>query len=109
MYAEEADDDRGCEACSCGDPVGSGCLGSVPLYKDGVCQDYFATVLVSSLMDGCLPINPPGLALGAKAFTGLAYMPGSCAATGGAPKGIAKGDTMHVTTFCCGPFFNIPK
>ena len=109
MYPEEADDDRGCEACSCDAPSGSGCLGTIPIYKDGACGSLVTNLLVSSLKDFCIPINPPGLALGSKEVTGLGYMPGSCVPSGGAPKGSAVGHVKDAVTFCCGPFFNIPK
>ncbi len=107
MYPEDAVDDRGCEACSCGAPVGSGCLGKVPLYSDGACSSFVNNVLVSSMGEGCLNLQPPGIALGSNEVTGLGYMPGTCSASGGAPKGSAAPDLGHQVTFCCASFFNI--
>ena len=107
LYPEEAIDERGCEACTCGDPMGSGCLGQVPIYSDSACQVQTTTLLVSSMKDGCAEINPPGLALGSKKVTGLGYMPGVCAASGGAPKGAVMGNVKEAVTFCCSSSWDV--
>jgi hypothetical protein len=105
MYPEDVVDDRGCEACSCGEPAGSGCFGAIRVYNDGACSSQFTDVTVSSFGDGCENVQPPGHILGAKSIENLGYMPGTCAASGGHPTG---GVTEHVTkavTFCCSSFW----
>jgi hypothetical protein len=85
--------------------MGSGCLGTIPLYNDGACQAEFTKLSVSSMGPNCVGLQPPGIALGAKAFAGLDYMPGVCEASGGTPKGLAMADPAQEVTFCCGTSF----
>ncbi len=109
MYPEDAvTDDRGCEACACGPPGGSACTASFRLYDGPLCSSQSEQVGLVSPDDQCVPTAPAGHALAGKAITDLEYMPGTCAATGGAPKGEAKKDMTRAVTFCCTyPFYLI--
>jgi hypothetical protein len=107
LYPAETLDDRGCEACSCGEPEGSACLGMLTSYDDGACQEKFVDVPLGSMMDGCINVQP-GHPLGSKTVTGLEYMPGTCTGSGGNPKGAVSPDPMNAVTFCCTSFFLIP-
>ncbi|MDI3285324.1 hypothetical protein [Polyangium sp. 15x6] len=101
MYPDEPIDDRGCEACECGAPVGSACMGSLRLYDDAVCSSEFEKASLASTGEKCTDILPPGRAIGAKAVTGATYVHGTCASSGGAPKGSASPNKNSAITFCC--------
>lgn len=110
MFPEKPIDTRGCSACECGTPEGSGCLGTLRLYDDAACSNQFTEQNVASFGDQCGNIYPPGRAIAAKAITDISYVAGSCAATGGEPTGEAKpdADPMQAVTFCCvGPFYEL--
>ncbi|MRG98462.1 hypothetical protein [Polyangium spumosum] len=110
MFDEEPVDDRGCSACSCGASEGGLCLASLHLYDDAACTAESTNLSLSSVKDACSTINPPGRAVTSKAIKGLAYVPGTCAASGGEPIGEAREDMNTAVTFCCMyPFFDLPK
>ena len=110
MYGEEPIDERGCNACACGgDPMGGACLASMKLYNDAACTLQFIEQPISSVADECENVFPAGRALGAKSITDLAYMPGTCAATGGEPRGEVKVDPTDAVTFCCLAPFDLPS
>ncbi|MDI3291179.1 hypothetical protein [Polyangium sp. 15x6] len=109
LYGEQPVDTRGCTACECGgEPVGSACLGALRLYEDGACMSQFSEDPVYSTDVQCTNVYPPGRKLGSKAITDLAYMPGTCSATGGEPTGAASEDPADVVTFCCLAPFDLP-
>ncbi|MRG95891.1 hypothetical protein [Polyangium spumosum] len=102
LYGEVPNDTRGCAACECGgNPVGSACAAKMRLYSDGACALEADKNGLSSLVDQCINVAPPGQALGSKAITDLAYVPGLCLATGGEPTGAASEDPADAVTFCC--------
>ncbi len=106
MHPEVAIDDRGCDACACGSIEASRCDASLRLYNDATCSSEFEKLALASPYDKCVDIVPPGRAIGAKAITDLAYVQGTCASAGGAPKGGAFPDPTSAVTFCClGPFY----
>ena len=110
MFDELPVDDRGCSACACSAPEGGSCLASLYLYDDAACADEAVLVPLASVESACGKILPPGRAIGSKAITGLEYVPGTCAASGGEPIGEAREDTDTAVTFCClYPFFDLPK
>ncbi|MDI1442413.1 hypothetical protein [Polyangium sp. 6x1] len=110
LYGEVPVDTRGCTACECGgSPVGSACLGNLRFYSDAACEAGADTVDVASFGDQCTNVYPPGRALGSKAITDLAYLPGICLATGGEPTGAASEDPADVVTFCCLPPFEFAE
>jgi hypothetical protein len=102
LYPDKPVDDRGCKECACGAPVGSGCLGNMPLYDDATCSKQFVNVLLGSMGEGCTNIIPQGHGIAAKRVIDLAYLSGTCGATGGEPRGNALADANRATTFCCG-------
>ncbi|MDI1478591.1 hypothetical protein [Polyangium sp. y55x31] len=105
-YPKDVADDRACEACACGPVVGSGCVGSVRLYNDAACASEFEKGGLASGYEKCINIVAPGRALGAKAITDLAYVPGECLSSGGTPTGAATRNAIGAVTFCClGPFY----
>jgi hypothetical protein len=108
-YPEEPIDDRTCTDCACGAPEGSSCLASLRLYEDAACTAQFAVNPISSTGEQCGNVFPAGRALGSKAITDLSYLPGQCAASGGAPVGGAHPDVSGAVTFCCLPPFDILK
>ncbi|TKC89021.1 hypothetical protein [Polyangium fumosum] len=102
LYGELPIDTRGCTACACGgNPVGGACLASLRLYDDAACSSQFSEDPISSVIEQCTNVSLPGRALGAKAITDLAYVPGLCLATGGEPTGAASEDPAEAVTFCC--------
>lgn len=107
FYPPTPIDDRGCEACSCGAPVGSGCLATMRIYDDGVCGQQASVNALSSFEEQCIGIQPPGRVLGAKSITDLEYLPGTCEATGGKPIGSVEADKENAVSFCCLSFFDI--
>ncbi|MDC0740851.1 hypothetical protein [Polyangium mundeleinium] len=110
LYGEVPVDTRGCTACECGgSPVGSACLGNLRFYSDAACEAGADTVDVASFGDQCTNVYPPGRALGSKAITDLAYLPGICLATGGEPTGAVSEDPTDVVTFCCLPPFEFAE
>jgi hypothetical protein len=95
VFYSGASDTRACAACTCGDPTGVSCGGTVLLYSDASC-----------------PADAPASApLGATCFDAgkntqaTRYMPatsgGSCSAGGGQPSGDCE--PTGPTTVCCGP------
>jgi len=82
-------------------PSGSGCVGSLRLYDDSACAVEADNVGVASFDEQCINVFPPGRALGSKAITDLAYLPGACLSTGGEPTGAASEDPADAVTFCC--------
>ncbi|MDI3286662.1 hypothetical protein [Polyangium sp. 15x6] len=110
LYGEVPIDTRGCTTCECGgSPVGSGCIGNLRFYSDGACTVGANTVDVASFDEQCTNVFPPGRALGSKAITDLAYIPGLCLATGGEPTGAASEDFADAVTFCCLPPFEFAE
>ncbi|MDC3987313.1 hypothetical protein [Polyangium jinanense] len=110
LYGEQPVDTRGCTACECGgNPVGSACVASLRLYDDAACSSEFSNAPISSVIDQCTNVSLPGRALGGKAITDLAYVPGLCLATGGEPTGTASEDLTDAVTFCCYAPFEFPK
>ena len=109
MYPEDAlIDERDCEECACGPPWGSACTASFHLYEGPLCSSQSEQFGLLSPDDQCHDTVPPGHAIAGKAITDLEYVPGTCAATGGAPKGEAKKDMTRAVTFCClYPFYLI--
>lgn len=102
LYPEDAViDTRNCSACECGPPVGSECIGTYHVFEDGACTSQFAEEMISSTIGQCTNLISPGKAVGGKAITDLAYLPGTCEASGGEPVGEAHGDETQAVTFCC--------
>ncbi|TKD06225.1 hypothetical protein E8A74_20055 [Polyangium fumosum] len=109
LYGELPVDTRGCTACTCGgEPVGSGCKGKLHLYGDAACTVEAHKNAISSFVDQCVNVSPPGGALGSKAISDLSYVPGLSLATGGEPTGAASEDPAEVVTFCCLAPFDLP-
>lgn len=109
-YPEKPIDDRGCEACMCGEAVGGQCGGSLRVYSDAACSSQSEQVGLSSSKPACVDVIPEGHAMAAKAILDISYTPGTCAATGGTPKGAAfpNPDPLDAVTFCClGQFWEI--
>ena len=110
MFGETPVDDRGCSACTCGASEGGLCLASLHLYDDAACTaPESVTVPLASVDNACGKILPPGRAIGSKAITGLEYVPGTCAASGGGPIGEAHEDPDTAVTFCCAWPFHLLK
>lgn len=101
LYENAPLDDRGCTECWCGAPTGSACIGNMRLYDDATCSTELVNLLVGSMSESCTSIVPAGLGIGAKRMTNLAYLSGTCDASGGAPKGSAVADSARAVTFCC--------
>jgi hypothetical protein len=96
-----ADDGRGCSACACGAPSGSLCTAELSVFTDGACGQLLLSDPISSLGSPCFDLTPPGPALGSERVDKLVYMPGSCAANGGA--GTGTGTPTGLVTLCCAP------
>jgi len=112
LHGEAPIDDRGCEECKCGAPAGGYCGGTLQVFKDGACSVPIPLTLgVTSTDNACGTVAPQGSAVGSKAISGISYVPGTCASTGGAPIGSALPDPNPDTavTFCCAPPFDIAE
>ncbi|MRG96392.1 hypothetical protein [Polyangium spumosum] len=109
MFPDDAVvDDRGCATCECGQPSGGGCTASLRLYEGPACSSQSEQSGLQFPHDQCVNILPVGHAIAGKAITDLAYVPGSCEASGGAPTGSAVRDVTRAVTFCClHPFYLI--
>ena len=94
-------DNRECSECTCSAPVGGACVGTVRLYDDAACGAEFAKQPIASYGKQCTNIYPAGRAIGSKAITDVAYVPGTCAPSGGEPIGEAHPDSADAVTFCC--------
>jgi hypothetical protein len=92
-----ASDDRGCEDCACGAPVGTACEAYVSVYKDGTCGTPLVQTTVSTV-PLCLDVTP-GSALGSLHAAWVTDMPGSCAPSGGTPIGDVQ--PAQPVTLCC--------
>jgi hypothetical protein len=99
-FFEGADDTRGCDACTCGEPQGAACAALVHAYSDTTCSSLVGAVM--SLLDqpGCVDL-PSGTGLGSLEASFVADAPGTCAASGGTPVGgVAPAGPW---TLCCKP------
>ena len=77
-------------------------MGGLHLYDDATCSKEFVNSPVGSMGESCTNIIPQGRAVGAKRIIDLAYLSGTCGASGGEPRGNALVDANRATTFCCG-------
>jgi hypothetical protein len=102
LYENAPSDDRACTECSCGAPTGSACVGGLRFYEDATCTNEFVNMPVGSMSDNCTSTVLAGRAIGSKRVTNLAYLSGTCAASGGEPYGSATADSARAVTFCCG-------
>jgi hypothetical protein len=103
VFYGDADDTRGCSACTCGPVVGSSCSALISIYTDGACASLVAADTITTAataMPLCLPV-PAGAALGSVSADAGPYMSGTCQASDAGPTGSAQG-TMPAT-FCCLP------
>jgi hypothetical protein len=107
MYPKDGiDDGRGCTDCTCGAPVGGACVATLSVYADGACATPVVKgVPIGSLGPQCINLMVPGQAMGSKAITDRAYLPGTCMASGGDPFGTAHPNDAEAVTFCCLPAF----
>jgi len=101
MYEHEPIDTRSCSACSCGEPIGASCVANLRAFTDSTCGAEILNLPISSSLPDCYPIFPAGSAIGSKSVTDHLYVPGTCAASGGEPKGEAVEDKATATTICC--------
>jgi len=53
VYTDEPVDDRECNECACGAPIGSACIGKTRLYDAPTCSN----VLLGSMGEGCTNRN----------------------------------------------------
>lgn len=101
FYPQEPLDNRGCSECACGAPEGSACVGALRLYEDAACSKEIVNAPIGSMGEACSNIIPQGRFIGAKRTTDLAYLPGTCGASGGEPRGNAAMAADQAVTFCC--------
>jgi hypothetical protein len=107
MYPESGyEDKRDCTPCTCGAPMGSGCLGTMRLYDDATCASQCNEQMLSSFGEQCGNIWPPGRAIGSKSITDLTYIKGACVASGGEAIGEAYPKSDTAVTFCCRAMFD---
>ncbi|MDI1445950.1 hypothetical protein [Polyangium sp. 6x1] len=95
----QVDDQRQCEACSCGPPMGAMCSVKVHVYSDAACTVQRLEVDISPEMGGgCFPLMS-GVALAGIAAEVLDYQAGTCEPHGSEPVGDVF--LADATTFCC--------
>lgn len=98
LFFDDFTDSRTCTGCQCGAPAGSTCAGDIATHSDSIVNQCLAPV-VTFQAGACANLagNP---AAGNSKFT-VTTPPtgGSCAASGGAPSGVAVGTFPQ--TFCC--------
>ena len=90
------EDTRACTACSCSNPVGGVCEGTIHVYSDNGCGPLVKNVQTASgcVNTGIVNVHSIGTTLGDP-------VPGSCPAVGGEAIGEVVGDTP--VTVCCTP------
>lgn len=104
VYQDNPIDDRGCSACTCGAQKDGICTGSLSVYADSSCTSEFIKLPLSSADPSCGTITPAGRGVGSKTIDNLAYIPGTCAVSGGEPIGAVMpndDEKSGVVTFCC--------
>ena len=94
-----------CSECSCGEPEGGFCMGTMRVYADEECKDELFPMPISTLTGQCTNFPMPGVAVGSKAIGELERIPGECKASGGEPIQDPKPDPGGAFTFCCRPLF----
>lgn len=95
---EDAEDSRGCTACTCGEPSGAACSVLASAFSDETCSTVVVSVLTTSEAPFC-GATAPGTALGSKTAVVVDLDPGSCAPGGGEP--IGEVAPRGAVTFCC--------
>ncbi|XXY44025.1 hypothetical protein WME91_28860 [Sorangium sp. So ce269] len=95
---DDAEDSRGCSACTCGEPSGATCSVLASAFSDATCSTVVVSVLTTSEAPFCGAIAP-GTALGSKSAVVVDLEPGSCTAGGGEP--IGEVAPRGAVTFCC--------
>ncbi len=109
LYPNAPVDDRGCNDCACGAPIGSACIGNMRLYDDAACLSERVNMLLGSMSESCTSVVPAGLGIAAKRVTDLTYLSGMCGASGGEAVGNAITDAQHAMTFCCKASEGLPQ
>jgi hypothetical protein len=92
-------DQRGCDACSCGPVEGGTCDIAFDLYSDGACSDLVGSVKASATCAD-LAGNPP---IGSTTCTATAVSGASCTPKPSTPlpNGTVTPDDTTAVTFCC--------
>jgi hypothetical protein len=98
VFYAGADDQRECEACTCGAPEEPQCTALVEAFSDAACGTPAGSVMVSADEAACVDILS-GSALGSVEAWMVIDKPGSCAASGGTPAGGIE--PAGPVTFCC--------
>lgn len=98
VFYQGAKDERGCEECECGGPEGMQCEALVSVYTDGACSSLVLATTLGTGGSECVDVLS-GAALGSTEAAALLWVPGSCAASGGAPVGDAA--PVGPFTLCC--------
>lgn len=100
VFYDDYSDTRKCTDCSCEPPIGSICTAQLSLHKDDVCANpLLQGYTLASTGPGCIDFQMAGVALGSKAITNLAYIPGTCKPNGGEVTGDLT--LIEAMTFCC--------
>lgn len=103
IFYRDVDDQRRCDTCTCGPPVGSQCSASISVYKDGAdmcASPPLLTLTVESDTPKCGD-TPIDTALGSKSAGTVTYIPGTCQ-----PSQVTATGTVNEVdpvTFCCQP------
>ena len=87
-------DTPSCAPCACDTPIGSGCSGSIMISANSACTPPLLAAIPIDEKDATCADVPPGSALVSKSASAPSYHGGSCAPSGGKPRG---------TVFCCQP------
>jgi hypothetical protein len=99
FHRDAPEDNRDCNPCSCGSPVGSQCNGCINVYEDATCTLSRGCTEVSNFAENCQNIFPPGKALLSKMRGNIIYTPGGCQPMGGEEIGeVVEKRPMRV---CC--------
>jgi hypothetical protein len=94
-------DGRDCTPCACGAPIGSGCTAHFRTYEDGACSTLISDDPIASFFGAQCTNVEPGIAIGSKEISVIAYFPGVCEPSGGEPTGEVKPDPDQAVTLCC--------
>jgi hypothetical protein len=97
VFYDDADDTRGCSACSCDPPKGGKCSATITVYGDANCTASPTPFQAGS----CGTLPAANTAVVGRQASNISVTPGTCAPKGGAPTGSVV--PTSATTFCCIP------
>ncbi|MBK8254935.1 MAG: hypothetical protein IPK82_20045 [Polyangiaceae bacterium] len=100
-------DTRGCEPCTCGEPMGAACSAVVEVHTNSTCDALVAAATVSVTDSACVDLPSNGPSLGSKSAAWVEQIAGTCTQGGGQAIGTVL--PAGPVTLCCDDDLSIPK